>query len=128
MKLVAFCKCGGRLCSRGIDSSNGGVPISSSSSSSMPPPLKSAGPLCSCAPPYCQSCQPRDWEGNFASYVVKSIDRLIDISGRVLVQLLVVTKNNDSDIHGAEDGKLVSLLEQTAFALKKSTETAGQHM
>jgi hypothetical protein len=43
--------CGGRLCSRGMESSSGGDP-SSSSSSSIPPPLKSAGPLCSCAPPY----------------------------------------------------------------------------
>ena len=33
-----------------------------------------------------------------------------------------MAKDNDSDINGAEDGELVSLLEQAAFAFEKSTE------
>ena len=33
-----------------------------------------------------------------------------------------MAKDNDSDIDGAEDGELVSLLEQAAFTLEESTE------
>jgi len=53
------------------------------------------------------------------AYVLKPPDNLIDIRGRVLVQLLVMTENDDGDIDGAEDGELVRLLEQAAFALEE---------
>ena len=33
-----------------------------------------------------------------------------------------MAKDNDSDIDRAEDGELVSLLEQAAFTLEESTE------
>ena len=58
-----FCICGCCImaCSggAGVPRSSPSSPPSSSSSSSPPPVLsaKSAGPLCSCAPPYCVSCQ-----------------------------------------------------------------------
>lgn len=42
---------------------------------------------------------------------------LIDVRGRVLVQLLIVSEYDHGDIDGAEDGELVRLLEQAAFAL-----------
>ena len=48
-----------------------------------------------------------------------STDGLVDVSRRVLVEFLVVPENNDRDIYGAENGELVRLLEETAFALEK---------
>ena len=33
-----------------------------------------------------------------------------------------MAKDDDSDINGAEDGELVSLLEQATFAFEESTE------
>lgn len=46
-------------------------------------------------------------------------DGLVDVAGRELVQLLVVAEDDDCDVDGAEDGKLMSLLEEAAFALQK---------
>jgi hypothetical protein len=43
------------------------------------------------------------------------------ITTRVFVQLLVIAKYDDRDIDGAEDGQLMRLLEQTAFALEESS-------
>jgi hypothetical protein len=59
-KACACCRwCGIRACSGGVWESRGAAPSSSSSSSSSPSflPIKSSGPLCSWAPPYCVTCQ-----------------------------------------------------------------------
>ena len=55
------------------------------------------------------------------TYVLISCEDLSNITTRVLVQLLVVAKDYDGDIDGTEDGKLMRLLEKTAFALEKGS-------
>ena len=47
----------------------------------------------------------------------------MNIAGRELVKLLVVAKDNDGDIDGAEYTQLVSLLEQAAFSLQEGAAT-----
>lgn len=54
-----------------------------------------------------------------APYVLESANDLVDVGGAVFVQLLVVSEDDDCDIDGAEDGKLVSLFEETTFALEE---------
>lgn len=48
-----------------------------------------------------------------------SCDQLSHVAGRVLVQLLVLAKDEDGDIHRAKHRKLMCLLEQTALALQE---------
>jgi hypothetical protein len=55
-----------------------------------------------------------------AAIILVAANCLIDVAGRKLVQLLVVAKDDDSDVDGAEDGELMRLLEQAAFALQES--------
>lgn len=52
-----------------------------------------------------------------SSIIIVSRQDFSDITTRILVQLLIVPKDYDRDIDGAEDGKLMRLLEQTTFAL-----------
>lgn len=54
------------------------------------------------------------------AHILKAIDSLVDVARRELVQLLVVTKDDDGDIDRAQDTKLVSFLEQSTFSLEKS--------
>ena len=51
------------------------------------------------------------------TYVLIAADGFVDVARGELVQFLVVAKYDDSDVDGAEDGELVGLLEQAAFAL-----------
>lgn len=51
--------------------------------------------------------------------IIVSIYYLRNITGRILVQLLVVSKYDDGHIYGAENRQLMRLLEQTALALEK---------
>ena len=60
------------------------------------------------------------------THILKPRDGLVDVSRRVLVQLLVVTEDDDSDIDGAQHGKLVRLLEQTTFALEEGDRPRRQ--
>jgi hypothetical protein len=53
------------------------------------------------------------------THILKPRDSLVDVARRVLVQLLVVTEDDDCDVDGAQHGKLVRLLEQTTFALEE---------
>jgi hypothetical protein len=53
------------------------------------------------------------------TYICVSVQNLSDITARVFVQLLVISKYYDCDINGAENGKLMRLLEETTFALEK---------
>jgi hypothetical protein len=55
------------------------------------------------------------------TYVVVSGQDLSNVGTRVLVQFLVISKDNNGDVDGAEDGQLMCLLEQTAFALEESS-------
>ena len=48
-----------------------------------------------------------------------SCDQLSHVAGRVLVQLLVLAKDEDGDIHRAKHRELVRLLEKTALALQE---------
>ena len=49
---------------------------------------------------------------------------LSNISARVFVQLLIVAKYYDCDIDGAENGKLMRLLEKSSFPLEKRPAAA----
>lgn len=57
------------------------------------------------------------------TYVLETCDSLMNVAGRELVKLLVVAKDNDGDIDGAEYTQLVSLLEQAAFSLQEGAAT-----
>ena len=46
---------------------------------------------------------------------------LSNIRGRIFVQLLVVAKYYDCDVDGAEDGNLMSLLEQPSLTLQEGS-------
>jgi hypothetical protein len=46
-------------------------------------------------------------------------DDLLNVRRRVLVQFLIVSKDDHGDIDGTEHGKLMRLLEQAAFALEE---------
>ena len=54
-----------------------------------------------------------------AAIVLEATNDLVDVRRRVFIQLLVVAKDNDGDVDGAEDGELVCLLEQAALALQE---------
>jgi hypothetical protein len=58
--------------------------------------------------------------GGPETYEVISLQDLSNISRRILVELLVVSEDYDCDIHRAEDGKLMRLLEQSTFAFQES--------
>ena len=49
----------------------------------------------------------------------------VDVARGKLVQLLVVAKDDDGDVDGAQDGQLVGLFEQAAFALQKGAANRG---
>lgn len=53
------------------------------------------------------------------SIVLISRQDLSNITTRVFVQLLVISKDYDGDIDRAENRKLMCLLEKTPFALKE---------
>lgn len=54
---------------------------------------------------------------------MEATDGLVDVAGRKLIELLVVAKDDDSDVDGAEDAQLVCLLEQAAFTLQEGAAT-----
>jgi uncharacterized membrane protein len=60
------------------------------------------------------------------TYVLISSQDLPNFTTRVLIQLFIIPKDYDRDIDRTKDGKLMRLLEQTAFALKKSS--ANTHL
>jgi hypothetical protein len=74
-------------CSGGVCESRGMPPSSSSSSSSSASflPIKSSGPLCSCAPPYCVICQrcrlARVSIHIMGSYILVAANGLVDVAG-----------------------------------------------
>ncbi len=83
--------------------------------------------MCSCAPPYCgRLVSPQTFERICKSYILKTSDSLIYIPRRKFVEFFVVAKDDDCHIDGAEDGKLVRLLEQTAFPLEKRAGRGDQ--
>lgn len=53
------------------------------------------------------------------SIVLVSVQDLSNITTRIFVQLLIIAKDYDRDINGTENGELMRLLEQAAFALKE---------
>lgn len=106
------------------------MPISSSSSSSIfPRPLKSAGPLCSCAPPYyAMLVSNQISERTSKTYILKTSDCLIYIARREFVKLFVVAKDDDCHVDRAENGKLMRLLEKTAFTLEECAARSNQQL
>lgn len=46
---------------------------------------------------------------------------LSNVTTRVFVQLLIISEDYDRDIDRAENGELMRLLEQAAFALEESS-------
>jgi len=59
-----------------------------------------------------------------AAVILEAADGLVDVAGGVLVELLVVAKDYDCDVDLTQDGKLVRLLEKTAFALEEGDGSA----
>jgi hypothetical protein len=58
------------------------------------------------------------------AHILISSQDLSNITTRVFVQLLIISKDYDGDIDRAENGELMRLLEQAAFALEEgSAET-----
>lgn len=57
------------------------------------------------------------------TYVLISADDLVDVSRRELIELLVVTEDDDSDVDRAQYRQLVRLLEQTSLSLQKCSGT-----
>lgn len=123
------------VCSGGVCESRGGDPIisppSSSSSSSMSfLPMKSSGPLCSCAPPYCKPIsrvsqterrkQARRTVEERRLYILITTNGFVYITRRKLVQFLVVAKDDYRDVDGTKDREFVGFFEQTTLALQKS--------
>lgn len=53
------------------------------------------------------------------AYILVAANGLVDVAGRELVQLLVVAKDDDGHVDGAEDRQLVGLFEEAALALEK---------
>jgi len=53
------------------------------------------------------------------TYILIAAKRIGHVTGRVLVKFLVVTEDDDRNIDGTKNRQLVSLLEQTTFALKE---------
>jgi hypothetical protein len=54
-----------------------------------------------------------------SSIVLISSQDLPNITTRVFIQLLIISKDYDRDIDRAENGELMRLLEQAAFALEE---------
>jgi len=55
------------------------------------------------------------------AYVLESADCVVDIARAELVQLLIVSEDDDRDIDLTENTKLVCFLEQTTLALEKGS-------
>lgn len=53
------------------------------------------------------------------THVLVPRDQVAHVGRRVLVQLLVITKDEDGNVDGAEHGELVRLLEQATLALQE---------
>jgi hypothetical protein len=49
-------------------------------------------------------------------------DHFVNISRAILVQLLIATEDHDRDVNGTQDGKLMSLLEQSTFSFQERSE------
>ena len=58
------------------------------------------------------------------SYKVVTLQNFTNITGRVLIQLLVVPKYDDCNINGAKNGELMRLLKEATFALQKGSAKA----
>jgi hypothetical protein len=56
---------------------------------------------------------------------VNSLDSLLDITRRELIELLVVAENDNRDIDRTKNGELVGLFEKTAFALEEGSRSAA---
>jgi hypothetical protein len=54
-----------------------------------------------------------------SAIILIATDGLVDVARGELVQLLVVAEDDDGNIDRAENGELVGLLEEAAFALQK---------
>jgi hypothetical protein len=53
------------------------------------------------------------------AYLSISIEHILDVTARKLVQLLVAGKHNHGDLRTTQHGQLESLLEKTILALEK---------
>lgn len=53
------------------------------------------------------------------AYVLVPSERLVDVARGELIQLLVVSKDDDSDVYGAKDAELVGLFEEPTLAFEK---------
>ena len=46
---------------------------------------------------------------------------LVHVIGRIFIELLVITKDDDGDVDGTKHGKFVRLFEQTTLALEEGS-------
>jgi hypothetical protein len=51
--------------------------------------------------------------------VLVAANSRIDVARRELIELIVMTEDDNGDVYGAQDGELVSLLEKTTLALEE---------
>ncbi len=51
--------------------------------------------------------------------VIEPVNGIMDITGRIVVQLFVVTEDDDSDVDRTQDRELMCLLEEASLALQK---------
>ena len=58
--------------------------------------------------------------GKGATNILVPVKSFLHITGRELIELLVVAKNDNRDIHRTQHRELVSLLEETTLSLEKS--------
>lgn len=63
--------------------------------------------------------QPERMASADGTYVVEAGHDIRHVAARILVELLVVAKDNDGDIDGAEDGQLMGFFKETALAFEK---------
>jgi hypothetical protein len=68
---------------------------------------------------------PRRMERLRVTYELVSGNEVAHIARGVLINLLVVAEDEDGDIDRAQDGELVSLLEQATLALEESPRAIG---
>lgn len=53
------------------------------------------------------------------TYILIATESLVHVARGVLIEFLVMAKDNDGDIDGTKNGQLVSLLEQSTFSLEE---------
>lgn len=57
------------------------------------------------------------------TYILIATESIVHVTRGVLIEFLVVAENDNGDIDGTKNGQLMSLLEQSTFALEECPMT-----